>query len=116
MANISHLAVFDDQQAVFEILIGLLNAHHGWVGNAVQDGGAVGFHWASHVTLISIYGVGRSDALASEQIIRPGFGERRAAAWQRCAGPFCSLGQRRRYRWRSLRRRWTRQSPPATCL
>jgi len=37
------LAVVDDQQAVFEILIGSLDPDFGGVGDAVQNGGAIGF-------------------------------------------------------------------------
>ncbi|MNT82689.1 hypothetical protein D3C72_2224550 [compost metagenome] len=42
-------AVLDQQHAVLEIFIGLLDADHGGVGEAVQDGGAVGFEGASHL-------------------------------------------------------------------
>ncbi|MNP54367.1 hypothetical protein D3C76_1489130 [compost metagenome] len=45
-------AVFHHHQTVFEILIGLLDAHQGGVGDAVQDGGAVGGCVAGHVSLV----------------------------------------------------------------
>ena len=48
-ADLSDLAVFDQQDAVLEILIGLLDTDHGRVGEAVQDGGAVGFDVGGHL-------------------------------------------------------------------
>src|SRR3990167_4753535 len=44
----AYLAVIDHQQAVFEILIRGFDAHFGGVGDAVQDGGAVGFASQRH--------------------------------------------------------------------
>ncbi|MCY1290582.1 hypothetical protein D9M70_397360 [compost metagenome] len=46
------VAVFHHHQTVFEILIGLLDTHQGGVGDAVQDGGAVGGYVAGHVSLV----------------------------------------------------------------
>jgi len=48
-ANLGDLAVFDQQDAVLEILLGLLDTDHGRVGKAVQDGGAVGFDVGGHL-------------------------------------------------------------------
>ena len=46
VADSADLTVLNHQQAVFEILVGRFYSDFGWVGDAVQDGGAVGF--ASH--------------------------------------------------------------------
>ncbi len=43
MADARDLAVFDDQQAVLEVFMGLLDAHVARVGEAVEQGGTVGF-------------------------------------------------------------------------
>ncbi|MNP68676.1 hypothetical protein D3C76_1646670 [compost metagenome] len=43
-------AIFDHQQAVFEVLVGGFDTHFGRVGNAVQDGGAVSFASQRHVS------------------------------------------------------------------
>ncbi len=47
-ANLGDLAILDQQDAVLEVLIGLFHADHGRVGQAVQDGGAVGFDGIAH--------------------------------------------------------------------
>ena len=46
-------AVVDDQQAVFEILVGRLDPHFSGVGEAVQDSGTVGFAGRRHGDLNS---------------------------------------------------------------
>ncbi len=43
MADACDLAVLDDQQAVLEVFMGLLDAHFARVGEAVEQGGTVGF-------------------------------------------------------------------------
>ncbi|MNP28141.1 hypothetical protein D3C76_1210910 [compost metagenome] len=48
MADVDDLAVFHDQQAVFEVFVGVLGADLGGVGDAVQDGGAIGFDVGCH--------------------------------------------------------------------
>ncbi|MNI33083.1 hypothetical protein D3C73_870110 [compost metagenome] len=48
VAQGADLAVIHNQQAVFEILVGGFDANDGWVGDAVQDGGAVGFASQRH--------------------------------------------------------------------
>jgi hypothetical protein len=48
MAQGTDLAVIDHQQAVFEILIGGFDPHFSRVGDAVQDGGTVGFASQRH--------------------------------------------------------------------
>lgn len=52
VANGADAAIVDHQQAVFEILMGSLQAHLGRVGDAVQDGGTVGFTGNGHNTLV----------------------------------------------------------------
>jgi hypothetical protein len=47
-ADLGDLTVLDQQDAVLEILVGLLDADDGRVGKAVQDGGAVGFAGVAH--------------------------------------------------------------------
>lgn len=48
VADGADAAVFDHQQAVFEILVGGFDAHFGRVAEAVQEGGAVGFASQRH--------------------------------------------------------------------
>ncbi|MNG19847.1 hypothetical protein D3C84_1040530 [compost metagenome] len=48
VADGTDLAVFGHQQTIFEVLVGGFDAHHGGVGDAVQDGGAVGFASRRH--------------------------------------------------------------------
>ncbi len=43
VADARDLAVLDDQQAVLEVFMGLLDAHFARVGEAVEQGGTVGF-------------------------------------------------------------------------
>ena len=56
MADAGDLTILDDQHAILEIFIGLLDADHCGVGDAVQDGGAVGFYVGGHVVRISNQG------------------------------------------------------------
>ncbi|VVO89709.1 hypothetical protein PS732_05318 [Pseudomonas fluorescens] len=48
VADGADLAAIDHQQAVLEIFVGGFDADFGRVGNAVQDGGAVGFASQRH--------------------------------------------------------------------
>ncbi|MOA05172.1 hypothetical protein D3C78_1247610 [compost metagenome] len=48
MADLGDLAILDDQQAVLEVFIGVLGADLGGVGDAVQNGGAIGFDVGCH--------------------------------------------------------------------
>ncbi|MNO91496.1 hypothetical protein D3C76_830420 [compost metagenome] len=75
-------AVVDYQQAVLEVLMGSLQAHLGRVGDAVQDGGTVGFAGNGHNTLVKWLGcAGR--AAATGQWGRH-WRQRRAGRSRRC--------------------------------
>ena len=63
VANGADAAIVDHQQAVLEVLMGRLQAHLGRVGDAVQDGGTVGFAGNGHNTLVKWLGcAGRAAA------------------------------------------------------
>ena len=48
VAKGADLAVIDHQQAVLEIFVGGIDPNNGRVGDAVQDGGTVGFASQRH--------------------------------------------------------------------
>ncbi len=56
VANGTDTAIVDHQQAVLEVFMGSLQAHLGRVGDAVQDGGTVGFAGNGHNTLVKWLG------------------------------------------------------------
>jgi hypothetical protein len=88
VAEGADLAVIDHQQAVFEILVRGFDTHFGGVGDAVQDGGAVGFASQRHVS--SQFQVAWLRRLHSKQ----------AAVWQSMIRRWQFAGRNSRCRWR----------------